>query len=384
MKQTAVASTIFYLGLGASSFLYHDAESFSRSAFLIGWALTLFAVPLMRFLLRKFGSRQSWWGYPVVVIGTRSSVDHVAGLLRRSALGLRVVSTVIDDLDRAAATAYSGIMDPMAGTGAFYGVLSFPDARQSELREIVLRYSDYVPRLLFFSELANFSGLRLSATDIDGHLSLEITNRLRLPYTLWIKTGMDLSIALVAGVLLLPLSAVVALLVKLTSKGPVIYGHVRYGKYGRQFKAYKFRTMVPNGDEVFRKYLAENEEARMEWAATQKLRHDPRVTAVGRFLRITSLDELPQLWNVIIGDMSIVGPRPIVHDEAARYGEVFEVYKKVAPGITGLWQVSGRNLTTYTQRVALDEYYVRNWSVWMDIHILLRTVVVVATRHGAC
>jgi Undecaprenyl-phosphate galactose phosphotransferase WbaP len=384
LKQTAVASTIFYLGLGASSFLYQDAKTYSRAAFLIGWAFTLCAVPAVRLTLRKFGSRLSWWGYPVIVIGTRSSVDQVARLLRgRPTLGLRVVGMVLDDLDTSAFFPSPRLLDLVASARALYGVLSFPNARQSELRQIVLRYSDYVPRLLFFPELAGFSGLRLSATDVDGRLALEINNGLLLQYTLWIKSALDLSLALAAGLLLLPVLVVLMILVKLSSKGPVFYGHTRFGRGGRPFKAYKFRSMVPNGDEVLRKHLAENAAARMEWAANQKLKCDPRVTAVGRFLRVTSLDELPQLWNVINDDMSLVGPRPIVQDEAARYGEIFDVYKKVAPGITGLWQVSGRNLTTYAQRVALDEYYVRNWSVWLDLHILFRTVTVVATRRGA-
>ena len=141
--------------------------------------------------------------------------------------------------------------------------------------------------------------------------------------------------------------------------------------------------MVPNAYEVLDEYLKKHPELSAEWLRDQKLKNDPRVTAVGRFLRKTSLDELPQLWNVIKGDMSLVGPRPIVDGEILRYGDRFRTYARVRPGITGLWQVSGRNNTTYEERVGFDDYYVRNWSVWLDFYILVKTVSVVVTGYGA-
>ncbi len=141
--------------------------------------------------------------------------------------------------------------------------------------------------------------------------------------------------------------------------------------------------MVCNSDEVLRQYLNAHPQAREEWLADHKLRDDPRVTTIGRWLRSSSLDELPQLWNVLKGEMSVVGPRPIVEAEVEKYGEIFELYKAVRPGITGLWQVCGRNDTTYHQRVRLDRYYVRNWSVWLDAYILARTAYVVFRRRGA-
>jgi lipopolysaccharide/colanic/teichoic acid biosynthesis glycosyltransferase len=141
--------------------------------------------------------------------------------------------------------------------------------------------------------------------------------------------------------------------------------------------------MQRDADLLLERYLAERPELRREWERTQKLKHDPRVTVVGRLLRQTSLDELPQLWNVLKGEMSLVGPRPVVESEMARYGDKGELYRKVRPGITGMWQVSGRNDTTYAERVDLDAYYVRNWSVWLDIHILASTAREVIRRRGA-
>ena len=183
--------------------------------------------------------------------------------------------------------------------------------------------------------------------------------------------------------MILPGIALIAALVKLGSRGPVFYGHERIGEGGRTFRAWKFRTMVQNADDLLEKYLESNPELRAEWAAHHKLRTDPRVTKIGRFLRQTSLDELPQIWNVTRGEMSLVGPRPIVREEAVKYGEELDLYGMVRPGITGLWQVSGRSDTSYEGRVAMDVHYVRNWSVWLDIYLLARTVGVVLRRQGA-
>jgi Undecaprenyl-phosphate galactose phosphotransferase WbaP len=195
---------------------------------------------------------------------------------------------------------------------------------------------------------------------------------------------MDLGLAFAMGLLILPFVVLIALAIKLTSPGPVFYGQTRIGRGRRTFRAWKFRTMRVDADEVLAKVLAEDDDLREEWERTHKLRKDPRVTGIGQILRKTSLDELPQIWNVFRGDMSLVGPRPVVEAEAAKYDEGFGPYLCVRPGITGLWQVSGRNRTTYAERVRLDEYYVDNWSPWLDLNILARTVHAVLTGDGAC
>jgi undecaprenyl-phosphate galactose phosphotransferase len=165
--------------------------------------------------------------------------------------------------------------------------------------------------------------------------------------------------------------------------GPIIYRHRRVGRSGRAFECLKFRTMVPNADQVLRDVLARDATRRAEWARDRKLRNDPRITLVGGFLRRTSLDELPQLWNVLRGEMSLVGPRPVVSEELMRYGRKRRNYLAVLPGLTGLWQVTGRNDTSYRRRVAIDTYYVRNRSLVLDVYILLKTTIVVLRRSGA-
>lgn len=198
-----------------------------------------------------------------------------------------------------------------------------------------------------------------------------------------VKRGFDIMGASVALILLSPLLLLLSLLVKFSDGGPVFYGHRRIGRGGRVFHCLKFRTMVENGDEVLAAHLAAHPECREEWRATRKLRRDPRVTRVGRVLRKLSLDELPQIINILQGDMSIVGPRPVVKDELDIYGSCAIFYLKSRPGLTGLWQVSGRNDTSYANRVALDRHYVENWSFSTDLVIIMKTIPAVCTSRGS-
>ncbi len=197
-----------------------------------------------------------------------------------------------------------------------------------------------------------------------------------------LKRAFDIAAASVFLLALTPLLLAIALMVR-CSGGPAFYRHQRIGLGGRRFGCMKFRSMATDGDRVLAALLAADAEAAAEWAATQKLRNDPRITPIGRLLRATSLDELPQLFNVLRGDMSLVGPRPVVQAELAFYGEDARYYLQTRPGLTGLWQVSGRSDTSYAQRVQLDSWYVRNWSLWHDVAILARTVPVVLLRRGA-
>lgn len=190
----------------------------------------------------------------------------------------------------------------------------------------------------------------------------------------FVKRAADVVVATVALVLLLPLMVLIGVAVRLTMGGPVLFGHSRIGHNGQTFRCYKFRTMVVEADEVLRNHLAVNPEAAKEWRETRKLRNDPRITFLGHFLRKTSIDELPQLINVLRGEMSCVGPRPIVADELAHYGENAAYYFRARPGLTGAWQVSGRTSLRYADRVALDVEYVRDWSLWHDFRILLKTI----------
>lgn len=195
--------------------------------------------------------------------------------------------------------------------------------------------------------------------------------------------ALDLLIATVALVFVAPLMLAVAIAIKLQDGGPVLFGHRRIGYGGRSFKCWKFRSMVVDADTRLKALLEVSPEARQEWEESHKLRKDPRITGFGRFLRVSSLDELPQLLNVLQGEMSLVGPRPIVTSEVVRYGRWFRHYVSVRPGITGLWQISGRSDVSYAERVAMDVLYARNVSWSLYVKILIGTVPAVLTRTGS-
>jgi len=196
------------------------------------------------------------------------------------------------------------------------------------------------------------------------------------------KRVLDVLGGALLGVVFLPLMLVIGLLLR-RDGGPIIYRHRRVGHGGQSFECLKFRTMVPDADRVLGELLENHDELKAEWVQDHKLRNDPRVTGIGRFLRRTSLDELPQLWNVMRGEMSLVGPRPVVREELMRYGRCLPIYLSAKPGITGLWQVTGRNDTDYRRRVALDVYYVRKQNLLLDLYILLKTTRVVLGGGGA-
>jgi exopolysaccharide production protein ExoY len=199
----------------------------------------------------------------------------------------------------------------------------------------------------------------------------------------FIKRGFDIVGALMGMIVLSPLFLLIALLVRFSDGGSVFYGHRRIGRGGRVFHCLKFRTMVEDGDAVLAAHLKANPEARAEWDATRKLKDDPRVTRVGAVLRKLSIDELPQMINIVQGDMSIVGPRPVVREELENYGSAAVFYLKSRPGLTGLWQVSGRNDISYDTRVAFDRRYVENWSLIEDIRIIIKTVPAVCMTRGS-
>jgi Undecaprenyl-phosphate galactose phosphotransferase WbaP len=254
-----------------------------------------------------------------------------------------------------------------------------PGRSSDEMLRFIDRYCSSIPHLLIVPNRADI----VSPQVAQSLLGVRVTQHLLLPFPQAIKRAMDVTLTICGGLLALPLIAAIAVAIRLTSPGPVFYRQRRIGYGGRHFLAWKFRTMVLDAEQQLKAHLASSPELRREWERDHKLRNDPRVTAIGRFLRRTSLDELPQLLNVLAGEMSLVGPRPIVDAEVHKYGDAFGLYLRVRPGLTGLWQVSGRNDTGYEQRVRLDMHYVRNWSPWLDVYLLMRTVLVVAGQRGA-
>ena len=216
-----------------------------------------------------------------------------------------------------------------------------------------------------------------------GLMMIKVKNNLAHWHNKAMKRVFDIMCCLPGVILLSPVFAIISLMIYISDPGPIIFAHKRIGKNGKPFDCYKFRSMIVDAENVLEQYLKDNPAAREEWEKDFKLKNDPRVTKIGAFLRKTSLDELPQLINVIKGEMSLVGPRPIVEAEIEKYGIFFKDFAMVTPGITGVWQVNGRSDTTYDERVSMDSWYVHNWSLWLDIWYLIKTFKVVLQRKGA-
>lgn len=384
LRQSTLVATVALLGTALVSMSRAEVALWCLGA----WAVAVPGVPLMRGLARCCCAGRSWWGFPTLVIGAGPGGDALARtLMRVRSSGLRpVLLTDPDATNRASIVPV--VNDPavleslVRSKGIRHAVLCLSDLPASKVAKAFDCYGAMASHLLVVCEPPPLPGL-WGAQRMCGLGGVEVRNGLLLAGPRAAKRAMDLFIGVVALTAGLPLLATIALLVKLSSAGPVLYGHTRIGRNGRRFTAWKFRTMYRGADALLSKHFERFPLARVEWERDQKLRDDPRVTRVGRFLRTLSLDELPQMWNVLRGEMSVVGPRPIVDDEVARYGDCFHLYAAVKPGITGLWQVSGRTDVGYEMRVRLDEFYVRQWSCWLDAYLLVRTVAALLCRRGA-
>jgi Undecaprenyl-phosphate galactose phosphotransferase WbaP len=392
IRRVSKSVTITYLILGAVSFLLHDSDIFSRLAFLMAWVLSIIFVLTARAVVRRVCSNRSWWGIAAVVLGGETAPDVAGALRRHRQLGLKVVARLDDRLhsDSQAILDDGIVVGPVEMTTAVVkqirpscAVLVICDFAGVSLSRILERYGTNFEQIIVFPELAGMSSLAVDAQDLGGRLGLRITQNLLKRGPQIIKRISDIVLGILIGLGSLPLVLIIVSAIRLGSRGPAFYGQQRIGRSGKSFVAWKFRTMSANADANLAIYLLSNPAFQEEWRKDFKLRRDPRVTPFGRFLRKTSLDELPQIWNVIRGEMSVVGPRPIVVEEIAKYGSAFDLYGRVRPGITGLWQVSGRNNTTYSDRVRLDEYYVKNWSLWLDVHVLCKTLPAVWSANGA-
>ena len=391
IRQLATCNTMVVCGLAALVFLFRNEARFSRTTLLIGWAILLFFAPLSRAAIRSMFGRCSWWGFPVIVLGSKTAVGQALRELQiNREVGLRAVAVLTEDGDEGEV---EGI--PVIGTlsqgpvyalnlGVHRAVIAMPEAHSAQMSRLVETSARLFSYVYVVTPLSGLASLGVEIRDVGAMMALEFRRSLLVPSHQAVKRLLDVVISLSLMILLAPLLAVIGLLVRREAKAPIFFWQNRLGRDGHSFRMWKFRSMLPDSQSILDRHLAENPEAQAEWEANRKLKNDPRVTALGRVLRKSSLDELPQLWNVFIGDMSLVGPRPIVTAEIPKYGEGYDFYMRVVPGLTGLWQVSGRSNTTYGERVDLDIFYVRNWSPWLDFYLLARTVTVVLTGRGSC
>lgn len=395
LRRLSNATSAMVLALVAITFWTQTSINFSRLILGFFWLLALVVVPLNRWLVRHIALRLGLWGEPVALIGFGPNGRKILSFLRKNRhYGMNPVIVVNgyaarqkkeDDFDCPEIHAETLVAhkDLLAQAGIRTAILVPPEIPQV-LHDALLNEQQFgLRRLILISSLGWFGGSAVVPHDLQGILGLEVERNLLNAGEQLLKRALDWTLMALGSPFVASLIALIAVLVKLDSPGPVFYRQKRVGHNGHLLWVWKFRTMVANADELLEDFLQFDESLRIEWEATHKLKDDPRVTPIGCFLRKTSLDELPQLWNVLRGEMSLVGPRPIVKDEIQHYATSYRLYTQVRPGLTGLWQISGRSDTSYSYRVSLDEYYVRHWSIWMDLYILIRTLWVVVKGSGA-
>jgi len=395
---------------------------------LVGWLLSVVLVPVVRGTLRSKLSRRRWWGQPVVVFGAGKVGRAVVSMLRsRPQLGLKPVAILDDDperqgsvratwgetdiviepvrvagdedadtpSERSALEQFSEVEGvPVMGglelapalaqrLGVKTAVLAMPEIGAAQVLQVIERFADAYTNVLVIPDLFNLAHFGAPTRYLGGALGIEVQRQLLLRGPRAAKRAMDIVLTILGLVAISPILLLLIVLIRLDSKGPAFYRQRRLGQDGVRFEAVKFRTMFNDAERRLNEVLESDPALKVEYDAFHKLTSDPRVTRIGRVLRKYSLDELPQLWNVLVGEMSLVGPRPYLEREIPDMDQKEGIVLRVKPGITGIWQVTWRNESTFEQRVELDVEYVRNWSPWLDIYVLARTVPVVVGGTGS-
>lgn len=368
---------------------------FSRTFILLMGFYGIFLFPLIRLSIKQILRKLGFLKRKVLVLGAGKTGELIAKILKKERnYGYEIVG-FLDDDPKKVGKSLNGVKIHFGVENAIRYVkrakikdifIAMPGAGKEKIQKLVNQLQYEVEKIFVIPDLFDISvlGTRLHTFFGSNIFALEVQNNLEKPLNIFVKRTIDYFGTIVFLIILAIPMFIIALLIKLESRGPIIFSQKRVGKGGKKFRCYKFRTMYEDAEERLKKLLAEDEFARREWETYYKLKNDPRVTRIGKFLRKTSLDELPQLFNVLKGEMSLVGPRPVTEEELKIYYKDYaRYYLNVLPGITGLWQVSGRSDTTYEMRVFLDAWYVRNWNVWLDIVILLKTIKIVLKREGA-
>jgi Undecaprenyl-phosphate galactose phosphotransferase WbaP len=394
--RTAVEETrqIFYsltLGYGVLALLIYfqqAGQELSRWSFVTGWAFGCLLNIVCRFAVRNRFSLLDWWNTPVLVVGpVERARDVIRKLNNARRLGLRPVLV----LDQTCPPEVNQVLRvPIARSIA--EVEAAPDIRRvayavfvgQDLQDEILRWlGEHFSSVLVVLGDSPLGSLWVRTMDLEGRLTLKTQYHLLDRNATIAKRVFDLVVGIGVGLILLPLMVVIALFIRLDSPGPVLYAQERMGRGGKKFPCYKFRTMQVGAEELLQNLIRSDAAAHQEYQRYHKLTKDPRVTRVGRLLRKFSLDELPQLWNIIGGDLSLVGPRAYLPRELDDMGTYASLILRIPPGLTGWWQVMGRHSTTFAERLRLDEYYLSNWSLWLDVFILIKTAWILLSGKGA-
>ncbi len=375
-------------------FIGQSYTLYSRAAILLSGLFSAGLIPLARVGVKKLLVRLRLWNKTVLILGTGPAARRAAQDLRANpTLGYEVAGFLTDTGQRTGLEIVPGgrVLAPMArmeDACRAYGVqdiiIALPGLSRDRVRKLLERCERLSESIRVIPDLGTLFLAGAEADNWGGVLSLAIPRNLAKPWNIVLKRLIEITLAAVLLVGLSPVFLLVGLVIKLDSPGPVFFRQERFGRKGGAFSLVKFRSMFLDNRALLSAALKKDPAIRREWNRFKKIRaNDPRVTRAGRFLRRYSLDELPQLWNVLRGDMNLIGPRPYLAGERKQMGRYERVISQVRPGLTGLWQVRGRNNLTFAQRLAWDEYYIRNWSPWLDATIFFRTLRIIARGDGA-
>jgi len=389
LRHIVTTTSMAFLIIIGVTFVSKTSVTYSRLVLIFTWLLCLPLIPFSRYIVRRLLIRLGLWGEIVAIVGDLHKTQILADYFKtRLQYGFLPVALFCDHTSSGDTIASWPIL-PIGNIKVYAHkflvktVLIIVEDLNN-LDSVVKNYNDTFQWIILIKDKYENYGLTfLKPLDFHDVLGLQVRNYLLSRSTQTLKRVVDITLSFLVLLILTPFLLLIAIIIKWESNGDAFYRQHRLGKDGQVFNLLKFRTMHQNAEEIFKKEVTSNPDKMKEWDSHQKLRNDPRITRTGRFLRRFSLDEIPQLWNVLKGEMSLVGPRPIMVNQRKMYGETIKESSRVRPGITGLWQVSGRNHTTFARRAKLDLEYIQRWSIWLDIYIMLKTIKVVIWQHGA-
>ncbi|WP_288921802.1 undecaprenyl-phosphate galactose phosphotransferase WbaP [uncultured Phascolarctobacterium sp.] len=369
------------------------AASTSRMFIFLLWLFSFIYLTVFRYLTKKILEKVQLLRIPVLIIGAGKTAELlVKGIINDAGMGYKIIGLLEDNCVRNGILKRFPVLGKFADveavilkTGVQHVFIAAPGLEQEKLTRLIYKVQPLVKNIGIIPNLVGIpmGGIEVESLFNEKLMLLRLKNNLARSWNRYLKTIFDFALTLVGTVAISPILIFIAIWIYIDSPGPVIFKHTRIGKNGKKFLCYKFRSMCIDAKEKLAELLENDPVAKAEWKRDFKLKNDPRITKSGAFLRRTSLDELPQIFNVLKGEMSLVGPRPVIEEELERYGEYVNDYLMVKPGITGMWQINGRNDTSYAERVCMDSWYVRNWSIWIDNLILWRTLKSVIRCKGA-
>jgi len=392
-RRLTISTIMVYMIIVSLSFFFRNAEQYSRVTFLLSLLGTILMLPVGRSILRAVLVKNGIFGEPVAIIGSGEHAQKIHDyFLIKPELGFHPV-IMLDGSDsnlppsqdqhvaNLATVFRKGLPEQAAGVQTAFLV---PEEISPELLKHLFEVNKSIFHKLILTPNDWIWGtIAITPLDVEGILCLSVQHNLYNRVYKVLKTIIDLSLIVLSSPIWLSILGISAILIKLDTHGSVLYSQVRLGRAGKKIRIWKLRTMIQDAELQLREYLEKNPEYSKDWETNYKILNDQRVTRVGKILRRFSLDEIPQFWNVIKGEMSLVGPRPIVDAERVRFGSRLETILKVKPGISGYWQISGRNDILYNERVLMDEYYVKNCSLWFDIYIIFKTIIAMIGGRGA-